>query len=410
MSDNKNEINTDIEFKHSVTIEHEHSVVFTNDVFSSNNNALEKLLHSNHTINEPTKVLVFFDKGLSAVFPELEYRIENWFTSKEHFQLSTSPIGITGGESTKNKWEHVENIWSLIDKSKLCRHSYIIAVGGGAFLDLLGFASSTAHRGIRFIRIPTTTLAQCDSGVGVKNAVNYLGKKNWVGTFNVPHGVINDSHFLTRLPLNERRSGIIEAIKVALIKDSGFFKYFERNIDVLKKFEGDELDTVIRESAKIHFDHITLSGDPFENGSSRPLDFGHWAAHKLESMSEYTISHGEAVAIGIAIDVIYSEKIGLLSTKESQRILSLLEHLDYTLYSEKLEQLSSDGRHTLLDGLHEFREHIGGALSIPLLSSIGSFVEVNKINDQLMNESILELKSRFSTNSTKTDVSAKEAK
>ena len=117
----------------------------------------------------------------------------------------------------------------------MCRHSYVIVIGGGAALDLVGFAASTAHRGVRLVRFPTTTLSQGDGGVGVKNGVNYFGKKNWIGTFSVPEAVVNDFNFLLGLPHSQKRAGYVEAIKVALIRDRSFFEFIEENNDIGKE-------------------------------------------------------------------------------------------------------------------------------------------------------------------------------
>ena len=202
---------------------------------------------------------------------------------------------LPGGEHCKNDWNLVEKIWQAIEFHKICRHSYVVAIGGGAFIDLAGFAAATAHRGIRFVRMPTTTLSQGDGGVGVKNGVNFFGKKNWVGTFSVPFAVINDLDFLRSLPDRSCRDGIIEAIKVALIRDADFYHFLADHAEELKGLETKALEVAIRRSAENHIDHIATSGDPFEYGSARPLDFGHWVAHKLEQISDFAVSHSEAV-------------------------------------------------------------------------------------------------------------------
>src|SRR5204862_561409 len=133
------------------------------------------------------------------------------------------------GERVKNKHDWVLRVHHAIERAGLCRHSFLAAVGGGAVLDMAGLAAATAHRGIRHIRIPTTVLSQNDSGIGVKNGVNAFGKKNFLGTFAPPFAVINDSGFLTTLDDRDWRSGIAEAIKVALIKDAPFFNFIKTN-------------------------------------------------------------------------------------------------------------------------------------------------------------------------------------
>ena len=124
------------------------------------------------------------------------------------------------GEPVKNDFSQLQRVWAEINAARLCRHSFVIAIGGGAVLDLVGFGAATAHRRIPLVRLPTTSLSQADGGLGVKNGVNYFGKKNWLGSFVVPHAVVNDLAFLDGLPPRDRRAGLIEALKVALVRDA----------------------------------------------------------------------------------------------------------------------------------------------------------------------------------------------
>src|SRR5262249_47001338 len=156
-------------------------------------------------------------------------------------------------------------------------------------------AAATAHRGIRLVRVPTTTLSQCDSGVGVKNGINAFNKKNFIGTFAPPFAVINDFQLLTTLGPRDKRAGYAEAVKVACVRDAPFFEALEHDARSLDEFEPHAMRRLIRRCAEIHINHIVNGGDPFESGSARPLDFGHWAAHKLEHLSDFRIRHGEAV-------------------------------------------------------------------------------------------------------------------
>jgi 3-dehydroquinate synthase len=235
-------------------------------------------------------------------------------------KLAGPPLVIEGGERAKNSPLQVAEIHSQIDRHHLDRHSYLIAVGGGALLDVAGFAAATAHRGVRHVRIPTTTLSQADSGIGVKNGINAFGKKNFIGTFAPPHAVINDFNLLATLEPRDKRAGYVEAVKVACIRDRAFFGEIERDAEKLTTFEPAAMKRLIQRCAELHLDHIATGGDPFELGSARPLDFGHWSAHKLEQLSNFQIRHGEAVAIGIALDVVYSRQIGLLDAKSAERI------------------------------------------------------------------------------------------
>src|SRR5207237_994945 len=215
---------------------------------------------------------------------------------------------------------------------------------------------ATAHRGVRHVRVPTTTLSQADSGVGVKNGINAFGKKNFIGAFSVPFAVINDFEMLSSLPVRDKRAGYIEAVKVACIRDAGFFEAIERDTARLREFAPQAMEQLIYRCAELHVNHIATSGDPFELGSARPLDFGHWAAHKLEQLSEYKIRHGEAVAVGIALDVVYSRRMGFLDTASSERVLRLIEALGFDLFANELLNVDSSGDCVILKGLEEFRE------------------------------------------------------
>jgi 3-dehydroquinate synthase len=261
-------------------------------------------------------------------------------------------------------------------------------------LDVVGLAAATAHRGVRHVRIPTTTLSQADSGVGVKNGINAFGKKNFIGTFAPPYAVINDFQLLASLAPRDKRAGYVEAVKVALIRDKEFFESIEGDAKRLSEFEPAAMQRLIYRCAELHVNHIATGGDPFEFGSSRPLDFGHWSAHKLEQLSEYKIRHGEAVAMGIALDTLYSRKLGLLDEDSAERVLQLLEALGFELYANEFLHANSEGSLLVLDGLEEFREHLGGELTITLLKAIGKGVEVHEVRSPKVIESIHELQSR----------------
>ena len=357
-----------------------HTVYFTNDAFTHKNDTLAEILQPKRP-GRKTKAMVYVDEGIIDGNPNLLERIKSYFRSRDdQLDLVCEPEFILGGEPAKNDWSLVEGIWGNLNKYGMCRHSYVIIVGGGASLDLVGFAASTAHRGVRLIRFPTTTLSQGDGGVGVKNGVNYFGKKNWVGTFSVPDAVVNDFSFLQGLPKNQKRAGYVEAIKVALIRDRSFFEFIEENAEALAGFESQTLEQIVRKSAALHLDHIAGSGDPFEKGSARPLDFGHWVAHKIEQLSDFKIGHGDAVAIGLSVDLTYSAKVGLVKPKTTERILTLLEKLNFPIYHELLQADTIDGKKVILEGLEEFREHLGGELTITLIQGIGEGIEVHAMD------------------------------
>ncbi len=374
-------------------------VFFTRGVFAPENPVLEAaVLDQDSERNH--RVLVVIDESLAQARPGVSAEVEGWFRGhSERLQLACAPLIVEGGERTKNSDVHVSEIHSHIDRYHIDRHSYVMAIGGGALLDMAGLAAATAHRGVRHVRLPTTTLSQADSGVGVKNGINAFGKKNFVGTFAPPFAVVNDFEMLNSLSDRDKRSGMVEAVKIALIRDRQFFEELEKSAPRLRAFEPDALEQLIRRCAELHLNHIATSGDPFEFGSARPLDFGHWAAHKLEQLSDYHLRHGEAVAIGIALDAIYSRDIGLLDAASAERALRLLETLGFELFANELLHADSGQALLVLNGLEEFREHLGGELAVTLLQGIGRGVEVHEMFPAKVATAIRELQERHASRS-----------
>lgn len=374
----------------SVTFEY--SIQFTNGVFKLNNSLLAQLVNRDRQL-KAKPIIAIIDAGVLFHHDRLVEQLHA-YTNYYQIPLGADPIVVPGGEIAKNDPQLLQRIHTVIDAAHLCRHSYAIAIGGGAVLDLAGYAAATAHRGVRLIRIPTTVLAQNDSGVGVKNGINAFGKKNFLGTFAPPYAVINDCEFLTTLDQRDWRSGMAEAVKVALIKDKHFFALIEENAESLAQRDLNIMQQVIYRCAQLHTQHIAGNGDPFEQGSSRPLDFGHWAAHKLEQLTDYTLRHGEAVAIGIALDTTYSYLQGMLAAGEWQRVLTTFSRLGFTLFVRELTQHLDcpDHPRCLFRGLTEFREHLGGELTLTLLQGIGAGLEVQQVDLGLYKQAIALLK------------------
>jgi len=368
--------------KQSFSVQFQYPVWFTREFLDSGSAILTEVLSS----DQQPKVLLVIDQMVHQLHPYIE---SQWHAFGSNHQpkchIIKDPLIIPGGEACKNDPAIIDALVAAIHKYEIDRHSFVLAIGGGAVLDAVGYAAAIAHRGVRMIRVPTTVLAQNDSGVGVKNGINAFHKKNFLGTFAPPFAVINDSNFLHTLDNRDWRAGIAEAIKVALIKDAKFFDSIEKDIDLLNQRDHDSMESLIYQCARMHMEHIA-AGDPFEQGSSRPLDFGHWSAHKLEQLTDYQIRHGEAVAIGMAIDCTYAHLKGYLSETNLRRILSMLTRLGFDLFDDTL--MSDE----LVKGLQEFREHLGGKLTILLLDQIGSSFEVNEMDETLIISSIAYLK------------------
>jgi 3-dehydroquinate synthase len=367
----------------SFNVQFDYRVYFTSGIFNTSNSDFEFFLKERSSPSTHQKILFVIDDGVINTHPQLLNQIQSYFKKNLTVSLVEDVIIIPGGEQAKNNTQYFDSIIEAIDVNGIDRHSYVAAIGGGSVLDLAGFASAVAHRGIKHIRIPTTVLSQNDSGVGVKNGINYKNKKNFIGTFAPPVAVFNDDSFLATLSERDWRAGISEAIKVALIKDAAFYSRIEENIEKLVARDQKAMNDLIRDCAALHLQHIA-SGDPFELGSSRPLDFGHWSAHKLEQLSDFQIRHGEAVAMGIALDTLYSALSGRLSMEKAERILHLLLKAGFEI-THPLLDIQNEGSE-ILKGLEEFREHLGGQLTVMLLADIGSGVEVHDLNFSLLKQ------------------------
>jgi len=372
-----------------ITVSFQHRIRFTRGAFSAENSLLRELLE----VRGHSKVLVFVENGIRVHFPDLEGQVQDYFSEMKGIRL-TGVEWLPGAEEAKRDEKVYNQAMAAIERHHIDRHSYVIVIGGGAFLDVIGYAAATGHRGIRLVRFPTTTLSQDDSGVGVKNGINAFGKKNFIGAFAVPYAVVNDFQFLHTQPKLTRRAGLIEAVKVALVKDGEFFEWMERHVQKLRDLDEATLEEAVQRSAILHARHIALGGDPFELGSSRPLDYGHWAAHKLEQLTDFELSHGEAVSVGVALDTLYAAKVGLLNQAKAERVLKVIEALDLPLWHEALEDRDMKGRRRVFNGLEEFREHLGGELTVLLLKDLGVGFDAHEIDEQIWEACAEELKAR----------------
>lgn len=370
-------------------VSYDYPVVFTDHLFAPSNPCLHRLLIAQH--RGPVTVLVFADEQLLHSAPQLPEQIDAYFAAHAaDLHLQAASIAVPAGELSKDS-QVLQQLYSDMLRHGLDRHCYVLALGGGAVLDAVGYACATFHRGIRLIRIPSTVLAQNDAGIGVKNGINAFGQKNLLGAFYPATAVINDFQLLTSLTRRDQIAGLAEAVKVALIKDQAFFQWMEQQADALAHFDHPASRYAIRRCAELHLAHITGAGDPFERGNGRPLDYGHWAAHKLENLSHHRLRHGEAVAVGMALDGLYANALGLLNDADTERVLSLLLKLGFSLCPPELTLKDPQGRSQVLLGLEEFRQHLGGQLSIPMLSRIGESVDLHEIDAARMEQALQRL-------------------
>lgn len=372
----------------TISVDFSFPVLFTRGLFHADNSLLARVMQRLER-NRRHRALVFVDAGVSAANPRLAGSIQKWFRSREEeLELVAPPCVVPGGEAAKNDPAHVMAVVRAAMEHRLCRHSFIIAIGGGAVLDMVGMGAALFHRGLRLIRVPTTVLAQNDAGVGVKNGINLDGVKNAVGTFAPPYAVIDDFDFWQTLPDADWIGGVAEAFKVAIIKDRAFFDFLHGAAPSLRKRDEAAMEETVRRCAELHIEHIRTGGDPFEMGRARPLDFGHWSAHRLESISGHQIRHGQAVASGIAIDSVYARLRGWLSEEETEWILSGLEACGFTLWHPEFDLRDAEGAREILRGIEDFREHLGGELTVTFPRSIGAKQEVGEIDLPMMERAI----------------------
>ena len=377
----------------SFSVPYRFALHVTHDVFAPENDVLLDVL-TPVSPNRPARALVFIDQGCLAGDLDLTARIHRWFATHDPrlVQLAAAPEVVAGGEAIKADLGIVERVGRLALDHGICRHSYVIIIGGGAVLDAVGCAASLIHRGLRQVRIPTTVLAQADAGLGVKNGINHAGNKNFLGTFTPPDAIINDSRFLVSLDARSWRAGVAEAFKVAIIKDRAFLADLVAGATAIRDRDLPTMCRVVERCALLHLDHITRGGDPFEKGSSRPLDFGHWSAHRLEVLSRHRLQHGEAVAIGVAIDLFYAIEIGRLERAEVEQIVSALTTCGFRLWDECLDLRDAHGRRAVLAGLEQFREHLGGELTLAMPDGLGARSDISSFDEAAFERGLRQLR------------------
>jgi 3-dehydroquinate synthase len=365
-----------------------YEIHFTQDVFHPDNDVLGDIL-----LGQRPRVMVFVDSGLQQARPSIQEEISAWFKAHAEQFEACGPLIVAGGEACKNDPQHYLGAVKALAAHGFDRHSYVIIVGGGAVLDTVGFAASIAHRGIRHVRVPTTVLAQCDSGIGVKNGINFAGMKNFLGTFAPPWAVVNDFHFLRTLALRDWIAGVAEAFKVAIIKDEQFLSFLTTSAAALRQRDEDAMCHLIQQCARLHADHIRESCDPFEAHSARPLDFGHWSAHHLEMLSNHELRHGEAVAIGIALDLTIARNRRLISTRELETVVHALRRTGLPLWHRALQRRDESGTLVINRGLEEFRQHLGGELTLAMPQGLGHSCQVTDLSYDEIERALAELTS-----------------
>lgn len=267
---------------------------------------------------QPPRILVVSDRALRETWlPKVEGLLED-------SGFKPGVIEVLGGEDAKSL-DTLVMLWRRMAAERLTRDSLVIGLGGGSVLDVAGFAASTYMRGCRLVNIPTTLLAQADAAIGGKTGINLDGK-NMVGTFYHPDAVIVDPSMLLTLPDHAYRQGFSEIVKHAVIRGEDALSLVEGSTDALRARDPDALGAVIGMSVATKLEIV--EADPQERGIRVLLNYGHTVAHALERALSYSISHGEAVAIGINVENQLATRLLGFSPSDAERIGNLLEELD----------------------------------------------------------------------------------
>ncbi len=307
-------------------------------------------------------VIIVTDEQVARLYL---HRLTN---SLEEKDISARPVVLPAGEQTKS-FAQLEGLIETILEQKPDRGSLLIALGGGVIGDITGFAASIALRGIDFVQIPTTLLAQVDSAVGGKTAVNSRHGKNLIGSFHQPLLVLADISTLTTLPKREMRAGYAEIVKYGLINDAGFFGWLEKNGHALLAGNAAALTHAVAESCRAKA--AIVASDERESGARALLNFGHTFAHALEAETGYsdTLLHGEAVAIGMVMAFELSVKLGLCDAAELARVKAHWKEAG--LPASPLDIRNQWELDALMDHFSRDKKARGGKLTFVLTRGIG---------------------------------------
>ncbi len=303
------------------------------------------------------KAVVITNETIAPIY------LEPLLASLRARETAVIPIVLPDGEAYKS-WETLNKIFDALLSNRCERKTPLIALGGGVIGDLTGFAAATYQRGVPFIQIPTTLLAQVDSAVGGKTAINHPLGKNMIGAFYQPQVVIADMDTLRTLPPRELAAGLAEVIKYGFIRDSEFLDWLEKNIDRLNALEPEALAFAVERSCQNKAE--VVSGDERETGDRALLNFGHTFGHAIEAGMGYgTWLHGEAVAAGMVMAARFSEKLGLINKADVQRVVDILLRAKLPVAAPEL------GADRYLDLMGHDKKVEGGKIKFILLKTPG---------------------------------------
>ncbi|MGI6117925.1 MAG: 3-dehydroquinate synthase [Bilifractor sp.] len=335
----------------------------------------------------PARLCIVTDTNVSSLY------LEEAEKSLAPLRCEICHWEIPAGEEHKNLSE-IERIYEKLKKSRLDRKDMLVALGGGVVGDMTGFAAATYLRGIRFVQIPTTLLAEVDSSVGGKTGVDFDQYKNMVGAFYQPVLVYMNTDVLSTLSAVQFASGMAEVIKSALIRDASFLDWLEDNRTAVQNRDHEALARLIRCCCRIKAG--VVEEDPKENGLRAILNFGHTIGHAVEKLSAFILPHGHSVAIGMNAALYLCEKRGRISHEDCERIRSLMNAYELPLTAgnaiERLRPEESDrisrafSAEAIVDATKSDKKMEGGRIKFILLSRIGSAEIVRDVSDEELAE------------------------
>ena len=294
----------------------------------------------------------------------------------------TTVLEVPDGEEYKSL-ESAGKLYQQLAEFGAERTTAILALGGGVIGDLAGFTAATYMRGVPLVQLPTTLLAQCDSSIGGKTAVNHGKLKNEIGAFYQPRMTISDISTLKTLPKKEFTGGLAEVIKHAVIKDAQFFVYLEKNLDLIKALDDNVLEAVVAKSAQIKAE--VVESDEKDMGLRNILNFGHTVGHAVESVSNFQVSHGQAVSIGMAAAANLAVELDLMDAESVIRLKNLLQKAGLMTKLPKMEIKQ------VLRAMRYDKKVLHGKIRFVLPRSIGEVFITDDVSPQVVEKILGEM-------------------
>jgi len=341
----------------------------TRDVFSPRNPDLACLLRRREP-DARQRAFFLVDAGVAAARPDVCAAIEGYARAHSAtLVLAGAPLIVEGGELCKARREVCDWIRARLTGAGIDARSHVVIVGGGSLLDAAGFAAATLHGGVRVTRVPTTLAAQVGAAWSSDCAVHACGRRDWMRAVQTPFAVALDPRWLASLPLEERRAGLAEAMRLALVCEPRLFHWICDRAQALAAFERRSIEALTRWCARLQCERLG-AGEARAAIGGRAAGFGRWAEYGLRALAPET-DGSVAAAVGVAVDVLLSVVLTGLPPETAKAALETLAALGLPLWHEALGESDEEARPALLAGLAELRDREGGAPSIPLLQALG---------------------------------------